>query len=58
MIFRNTDMDRNYKIVYLFVDDMAYENKTVPDEILESIFLGKGKVIRGTLGTFNIKDCK
>ena len=56
MIFKNIDMDRNYKNRYLFVDDMSDENKSVPDEILESILPEKGKVIIGTIGTFNIKN--
>lgn len=43
---------------YLFVDDMLDINeKPIPKELLEKYSITqKGKVISGTLGTFNIKE--
>lgn len=56
MIFRNINMDRDYKGGYLLVDDIVEGNEPIPIEILKSISPTKGKTISGTLGTFNIKD--
>lgn len=56
MIFRNINMDRDYKGGYLFVDDIVEENELIPMEILKSISPTKRKTISGTLGTFSIKD--
>lgn len=56
MIFRNLSVEN--KSSGLFVDDILETvSKTMPKEILERMPMPeKGKVIHGTLGTFNIKD--
>lgn len=56
MIFRNINMDMDYKGGYLLVDDIVEESEPIPEEILKSMPLIKGKTVSGTIGTFNIKD--
>lgn len=43
---------------YLLVDDGKGTGQLIPDKILNNVPQIKGKVKTGTLGKFNIKDCK
>lgn len=56
MTFRSADTNKDYKSGYLFLDDLVGVGEPIPEEVLKSMPSVKGKVISGTLETFNIKD--
>ena len=51
-----TDMNKDYKSGYLFVDDLVGIGEPIPEELLKTMPSIKGKVSSGILVKANIKD--